>query len=214
MLVVAADQGGRRTLADVGNEPSPPQLPAPPLPLRTDRLVLRTVVATDRDAIGSYCSNAEVTRYLPFPALDDEGLTKRMDRLVAATAPSTVGEFLALAVEFEGALVGDLMLRFSSSHGPGDSPSIAELGWVFAPEHSGRGFATESARALIDLAFGHYPLHRVMAQLDPRNHASAALCERLGMRHEAHTREDFADRDGTWGDTAVYGLLRREWAAL
>ncbi|MFC7505631.1 GNAT family N-acetyltransferase [Nocardioides sp. GCM10030258] len=198
----------------MGSELSPPQLPPPPLPLRTDRLVLRTVVASDRAAIGDYCAQPEVTRYLPFPALDDEGLTNRMGRLVGATAPSTVGEFLALAVEFEGVLVGDLMLRFTASHGPADAPSIGELGWVFAPEHAGRGFATESARALIDLAFGHYPLHRVMAQLDPRNTASAALCERLGMRHEAHTREDFADRDGTWGDTAVYGLLRREWAAL
>ncbi|WP_202033153.1 GNAT family protein [Nocardioides sp. WS12] len=198
----------------MGSEPSPPQLLPPPLPLRTERLVLRTVVASDREAIGDYCAKPEVTRYLPFPALDDEGLTKRLDRLVAATAPSTVGEFLALAVEFDGVLVGDLMLRFSARHGDDAPPSIAELGWVFAPEYAGRGFATESARALIDLAFGHYPLHRVMAQLDPRNVASAALCERLGMRHEAHTREDFADRDGTWGDTAVYGLLRREWAAL
>ncbi|WP_200954461.1 MULTISPECIES: GNAT family N-acetyltransferase [unclassified Nocardioides] len=198
----------------MGSEPSPPQLLPPPLPLRTERLVLRTVVADDREAIGSYCADPEVTRYLPFPALDDEGLTKRMDRLVAATAPSAVGEFLALAVELDGVLIGDLMLRFGASHGPGDAPSIGELGWVFAPEHARRGFATEAARALIDLAFGHYPLHRVMAQLDPRNTASAALCERLGMLHEAHTREDFADRDGTWGDTAVYGLLRREWAAL
>lgn len=175
--------------------------------------MLRTVLASDRAAIGRYCAMPEVTRYLPWPALDDEALTQRMDRLVAATAPSTTDEFLALAVDFEGELIGDLMLRFTASHGPAASPAIAELGWVFAPEHAGRGFATEAALALIDLAFGHYPLHRLVAQLDPRNTASAALCERLGMRHEAHTREDFADRDGTWSDTAVYGLLRREWEA-
>ena len=59
----------------------------------------------------------------------------------------------------------------------------------------------------------HKRIADVMARLDPRNLASARLCERLGMRHEAHTREDYADRDGTWSDTAVYGLLRREWAS-
>lgn len=185
----------------------------PPLPLRTERLVLRTIEPDDSAAIGAYCADPEVTRYLPFPALDAEGLAKRMERLVAATAPAGVGDFLGLAAEHEGVLVGDLMLRFSAAHGEDQPPSIAELGWVFAPSYGGRGFATEAARALVDLAFGTYPLHRLMAQLDPRNTASARLCERIGMTHEAHTREDFADRDGGWSDTSVYGLLRREWEA-
>lgn len=184
---------------------------APPVPLRTERLVLRPIVPDDAPAIGAYCADPDVTRYLPFPALDAAGLAKRMERLVAATAPAEVGDVLGLAVEHEGVLVGDLMLRFSAAHGEDQPPSIAELGWVFAPEYGGRGFATEATRALVDLAFGTYPLHRLMAQLDPRNTASARLCERLGMTHEAHTREDFADRDGGWSDTAVYGLLRREW---
>jgi aminoglycoside 6'-N-acetyltransferase len=184
-----------------------PRLAPPALPVRTERLVLRTVQPDDREAIGRYCSDPEVTRYLPFPALDDEALTGRMNRLLAATAPSLPDEALALAVEHDGVL----MLRLSDRHGPTDPPSIAELGWVFSPEHGGRGFATEAARALVDLAFEHYPLHRLMARLDPRNAASARLCERIGMRLEAHTREDYPDRDGTWSDTAVYGLLRREW---
>lgn len=186
-------------------------LTAPPLPIRTSRLVLRAVDPGDRAAIGAYCSDPEVTRYLPFPALDEDGLTARLERMVAGTAPRQVGDALTLAVVHEGVLVGDVMLRLAAAHGPDAPPSVGELGWVFSPAYAGRGLATEAARALVDLGFGHYPLHRLMAQLDPRNTASARLCERLGMRHEAHTREDFPDRDGGWSDTAVYGLLRREW---
>ncbi|WP_028654604.1 GNAT family N-acetyltransferase [Nocardioides sp. J54] len=185
----------------------------PPLPVRTERLVLRPVVPSDAAAIGAYCADPEVTRYLPFPPLDEAGLARRMERLVAGTAPAQVGDVLALAVEHEGVLVGDLMLRFEAAHGEGAAPSIAELGWVFAPSYGGRGLATEAARALVDLAFTTYPLHRLMARLDPRNTASARLCERLGMTHEAHTREDYPDHDGSWSDTSVYGLLRREWEA-
>jgi aminoglycoside 6'-N-acetyltransferase len=192
---------------------SEPTLPPPDLPVATERLLLRPVLPSDREAVGRYCSDPEVTRYLPFAALDDDGLTHRMQRLVSGTAPTAVGEHLTLAVQHEDELVGDLMLRFSAQHGPDDLPSIAELGWVFSPAYAGRGFATEAARALVALAFTHYPLHRLMAQLDPRNVASARLCERLGMRHEAHTREDHPDRDGGWSDTAVYGLLRSEWEA-
>ena len=205
---------GRRTLAGVKPATQRPALAPPDLPLRTGRLLLRAVVPQDREALAGYCSDPAVTRYLPFPALDEAGLDARLGRMVAGNAPSVPGEALALAVEFGGVMIGDLMLRFTASHAPEQPPAIAELGWVFSPAYAGRGLATESARALVDLAFSHYPLHRLMAQLDPRNTASARLCERLGMRHEAHTREDFADRDGGWSDTAVYGLLRREWAAL
>jgi len=48
--------------------------------------------------------------------------------------------------------------------------------------------------------------------LDPRNHASAALCRRLGMREEARFVEDLWFK-GSWGDTAIYAILDREWAA-
>ncbi len=185
----------------------------PPLPVRTERLVLRTVRPEDRAAIGAYCADPEVTRYLPFPVLDEEGLDQRMQRMLGGTAPGEVGEMLSLAVEHEGVTIGDLMLRLSAAHGPEQPPSIAELGWVFAPSYAGRGLATEAARALVALAFTTYPLHRLQAQLDPRNLPSARLCERLGMTHEAHTREDYPDREGGWSDTAVYGLLRREWEA-
>jgi RimJ/RimL family protein N-acetyltransferase len=56
------------------------------------------------------------------------------------------------------------------------------------------------------LAFGDLAMHRVFAQLDPRNSASARLCERLGMRREAYFREDIWFK-GEWGDTAVYAML-------
>ena len=52
----------------------------------------------------------------------------------------------------------------------------------------------------------------MQAFLDARNAASAALCERLGMRREATILEEEYN-DGEWQDTAVYGVLRREWAA-
>jgi RimJ/RimL family protein N-acetyltransferase len=51
-----------------------------------------------------------------------------------------------------------------------------------------------------------------LAQLDPRNAASARLCDRLGMRREAYFREDMWF-EGEWGDTAVYALLAAEWRA-
>lgn len=189
-----------------------PVLPAPPLPVRTQRLVLRTVRPEDAPDL-AYYTDPEVCRYIPVGPLDHAELAARAARLAGNAAPSAPGEVLTLAVEHDGTVVGDLMLRLDHGAAPEQPPAIAEIGWVMAAAYGGRGLATEAAGALVDLAFGHYPLHRLHARLDPRNTASARLCERLGMTREGHLRRNHPERDGTWSDTAVYGLLREEWAA-
>jgi RimJ/RimL family protein N-acetyltransferase len=86
-----------------------------------------------------------------------------------------------------------------------------EIGWVLHPDYQGRGLAAEAAGAVLHFAFETLGPHRVEAQLDARNAASARLCERLGMRLEATLRE--VEWDDGWRDTTLYAVLRREWDA-
>lgn len=181
------------------------------LPLHTDRLVLRAATDDDVDAVLAYCGDPGVVRYLPFGVLDRDGVRARVQRWRDDLARDPADDHdrdwgLTVVVEHEGTVVGDVMVRLKA----GEVMSHAEVGWVFHPAHGGRGLATEAARAAVDLAFGPLGCHRVSAQLDPRNTASARLCLRLGMTHEAHLRRDWYE-DGEWSDTAVYGLLREEW---
>jgi RimJ/RimL family protein N-acetyltransferase len=88
--------------------------------------------------------------------------------------------------------------------------ATAEIGWTIHPDFAGQGYMTEAAGALLEIAFGTLGLHRVFAQLDPRNDPSIALCRRLGMREEAYFVEDLWFK-GAWGDTAIYAILDREW---
>ncbi|MDJ0315815.1 GNAT family N-acetyltransferase [Arthrobacter antibioticus] len=72
----------------------------------------------------------------------------------------------------------------------------------------GRGYATEAAKMLLTYLFTAENAHRVFARLDAENEASRRLCERLGMREEAHLIEN--DRDGDrWGSEYVYAILAR-----
>jgi RimJ/RimL family protein N-acetyltransferase len=187
-----------------------PRLAPPPVPLRTERLVLRPITLDDLDAL-RYYTDPEVCRYLPFPPADEAALAARVAMMTERLAPSEPDDVLSLAVVHDDTLVGDLILRLRSRADDQSPPAVAEIGWAFAPPYSGRGYATEAAAALITMAFDHYPLHRVYANLDPLNERSAALCERLGMTREAHTRRDFPTPDGTWADSVIYGLLREEW---
>lgn len=182
--------------------------PAGPLsfPIRTERLLLRPWAEIDVEAALPYYSDPEVVRYLLHEVLDRTAMTERVAMRRESIAPAVPGDVLSLAVEHEGALIGDLMLRMKD----GEPPATAEIGWVFNPTYADRGFATEAASALIDLGFEHYRLHRIFAMLDPRNDASTRLCERLGMTREAHHRRDFWTK-GEWTDTYVYAVLVEEW---
>ncbi|MFG3117171.1 GNAT family N-acetyltransferase [Streptomyces sp. NPDC048197] len=67
-------------------------------------------------------------------------------------------------------------------------------------------------RALLALGFEELQLHRVQAELDGRNTASARLLERLGVRREGHLRENEFP-DGEWSDEVVHAMLAREGRA-
>ncbi len=122
------------------------------------------------------------------------------------TRPGPEGGKYVLAVDLDGRVIGDITMKF----GPLVSHQ-GEVGWIVHPDYSGQGYATEAARAFIDKAFTDWDLHRICAQLDPRNEPSVRLCERLGMRKEAHLREESWFK-GEWGDLAIYAVLRNEWA--
>lgn len=85
-----------------------------------------------------------------------------------------------------------------------------EVGYLFSPAHTGRGYATEAVRALLDVAFRHVGARRVVARVDARNGRSCALLERLGLRREAHLVENEWVK-GELTSEVDYAVLGREW---
>ena len=179
------------------------------LPLTTDRLRLRSYRETDAEAHLPIYSREDVSRFLlqdPWtPEVAETEIAKRLPR----TGLETESRALALVIEtadgldsLEGSrLVGDIALWLEEG-----SDEKAEIGWILDPAASGHGFATEAAIAVLNVAFDHYGLHRVFAQMDSRNTASANLARRIGMREEAHLRKDWWSK-GEWTDTLIFGML-------
>ncbi len=62
----------------------------------------------------------------------------------------------------------------------------AEVGlfWAIDPDHQGRGYATEAGQALIEYAFQHLRLKRIVATTEFDNSASQQVMVKLGMRLE------------------------------
>jgi len=175
------------------------------LPLRTRRLVLRRFEAGDLDAFYAYHSLPETARFLPGEA---KSYTKSMESVgkYANFVFEKEGDWICLAIEAADSpgLLGEVVLKWLPGCGQ------AEIGWSLAPEARGRGIASEAAAALLELGFVELGFHRIDAKLDALNTASAALCERLGMRLES-TQVDKWHYKGQWATEVVYAILADEW---
>jgi RimJ/RimL family protein N-acetyltransferase len=88
----------------------------------------------------------------------------------------------------------------------------AEVGYVLGRADWGNGYIQEALTALLDYAFGPLGLHRIEAEIDPRNTASIRAVERLGFVREGILRERWLV-GGEISDSLMMGLLRREWQA-
>ncbi|MEV8639293.1 GNAT family N-acetyltransferase [Streptosporangium sp. NPDC051023] len=179
----------------------------PSFPIRTDRLILRPFTPDDLDGLYAIQSLPEVTPYLYWGPRDREQVAEALEIRIKQTALEEEGQALALAVELAetGELIGDGVLFWHSAQHRG-----GEIGYVFHPGHHGKGYATETGRALLELGFDGLDLHRIIGRIDGRNHASGRVLERLGMRREAHLVENELVK-GEWVDEVVYAILQREW---
>jgi RimJ/RimL family protein N-acetyltransferase len=81
-----------------------------------------------------------------------------------------------------GPFIGVAALSYLGPLVPGIAESAIEIGWWLDPAAWGQGLATEAATAIRDEALGPLGAERVVARIQPANHASARVAARLGMR--------------------------------
>jgi len=73
---------------------------------------------------------------------------------------------------------------------PGVCTAEFGLFWVIDPVQQRQGYATEAGRALIDYAFTHLRIKRIVATTEYENHASQAVMRKLGMMIERNPHSD------------------------
>jgi RimJ/RimL family protein N-acetyltransferase len=129
-----------------------------------------------------------------------------LDRALKAQAqwprPEVV---LAIERKSERRLIGSIGLRMKD-----EANRSADIGYVLNRKYWGHGYMTESACAILEVAFKQLKLHRVWATCDTRNRSSYRVMERLGMRREGLFVKDAMEK-GEWRDTYLYAILAEEW---
>jgi RimJ/RimL family protein N-acetyltransferase len=181
----------------------------PEQPVETLRLTLRPFTHGDFDELYAYQSRPDVARYLHWYARDNAQVREALVRQCDEITLSAEGDWLTFAVVWREAqkVVGEIGLKLiSREHRQG------EIGFVFNPDYHGRGLATEAAESMLALGFATIGWHRITGSCDARNHASARLMERIGMRQEARFVRNQIVK-GQWTDELVYAVLDHEWRA-
>jgi RimJ/RimL family protein N-acetyltransferase len=177
-----------------------------PLILETPRLILRPFQPGDAQAFLGYRNDPEVARYqgwsVPYP--EDQAVALCND--TADNEGRQPGEWirLAMAPKAGGEIVGDVAARILSD------ARQAELGVTLSRAAQGQGYGFEALTVLIDYLFGPRNMHRLTANIDPANAASARLLRRLGFRHEGRWVDSLWFK-GDYASEDWFAILQREW---
>jgi RimJ/RimL family protein N-acetyltransferase len=176
--------------------------------LWSPRLCLRRLCPQDAASLVGYRSLPEVARFQEWVTFGPDDAA----RLIAQQArvmPDTPGTWLQLALVLleSGEVIGDCGIHFLR-----DEPRHVELGITLAPDHQGRGLATEALSRVLAYVFDTLDKHRASAVTDAENHAAAGLFRRLMFRPEAHFVEHVWFKGG-WGSEYLFAMLQREWQA-
>src|SRR4030088_1722643 len=152
-----------------------------------------------------WISNAEVMGYWSTPPLADRPAALNLITKIGEDWKRRVILKWGIARHSDNQLIGSVALfNLEFNH------RRAELGYALGHEYWGQGYMSEALQALLAYAFETLDLHRIEADIDPRNTASIKTAERLGFKREGYLRERW-QTNGEIQDAFFYGLLRHEW---
>ena len=175
----------------------------------TPRLRLRQWRAADRAPFAALNADPAVMEFFLSP-LSRESSDASIDAW-QSQLDSRGWSNWALELKASGELLGFTGLSIPRRVLP-FSPCV-EVGWRLARKHWGQGYATEAARAALEVGFARLDLREIVSFTTVGNLRSRAVMERIGMRD---ARQDFEYPGFPEGHPlrrhCLYRIASMEWA--
>ena len=169
--------------------------------IQTRRLLLRPFRDSDYDDLFEFLSQLEDDEFEGYPGITYENGREHLKYRLGSE------EFYAIELTDSGKVIGNIYC--------GNRDFAAnEVGYMVNKRYQKKGYAAEALSAVISRAFRE-GTHRVYAECDQRNVPSWKLLEKVGLRREAHFRQNIwfhRDESGApvWKDTLVYAILEND----
>lgn len=178
--------------------------------LETERLLLRRWKTKDRMHFAAINADPEVMEHFPAPLTPEESdhLVRRIDRQFEEFGFGLWAVEIKWAKKFIG-FSGLAVPTFQTHFTP-----AVEVGWRFAKDQWGSGYATEAAKAVLDFGFGDAGLEQILSWTVPANERSTQVMERLGMQRAPDLDFDHPRllHDDRLRRHIVYRMTRAEWS--
>ena len=170
--------------------------------LETERLILRTWSEKDFESYAKMSMDREVSQYLTPdgkpPSRPD--MWRSLAMVIGHWYLRGFGLF-AVIERTSSELIGRV-----GPFQPEGWPDF-EIGWMLRRSSWGHGYATEAALACVEYAFTKLNREHLISVIDPQNHASIRVAERIGERLEGTV--ELYHRPGY--PLLQYGMHRDEW---
>ena len=164
--------------------------------LRTERLLLRKAREEDLSAIHAILSDSRAMRFWSTPP---HATLEQSRQWLAGMMAIELAEGEDFVVEHQGVVIGKAgFYRFP------------EVGFIFHPDHWGKGFAREALSAVLDRELASRP--EAIADVDPRNDACLKLLMRLGFVETGRESKTWLVGE-EWCDSVYLSLGAEAWKA-
>ncbi|MCA9944931.1 MAG: GNAT family N-acetyltransferase [Anaerolineales bacterium] len=173
--------------------------------LHTERLVLRRTLLTDAPAVFIFRSDPYVQRFNG-PVFVDVAEAEALIHELNDEYFNKSGICWGVTLKNENKVIGLFGIHHWNKY-----HRRAEVGYDLNQSYWGQGIASEALRAILQFGFEQMNLNRIYAGTIAENHESVQLLEAIGFEREG-TRRGFSwEDDGTFHDSAMFGLLRDEF---
>jgi [ribosomal protein S5]-alanine N-acetyltransferase len=150
---------------------------------QTERLILRPMTGQDADFILELLNDPSFIRYIGDRKIRtvDGAKAYITDGPVASYAKNGFGLYLVELKESGESMGMCGLIRRNTLQD-------VDIGYAFLPKFWSKGYAFEAAREMKRFAQEKLGLKRLVAVVDPENHPSIHLLEKLGMKFERMVR--------------------------
>ena len=180
--------------------------------LETERLLLRDVVLSDWDALNAFLSDSAVTRFMHFARLREGKWREWLTWLAQeASNPHRDAYDWAITLRSNGLLIGWLILG-RSRYATEERMHECGCGYALNQHYWGQGYMPEALRVVFTYEFTILGTHRIIAECETENFASARVMQKCGMAYEGTCYD--ADFEGNWANRYRYSITSQAGETL